>query len=131
MTTARETARAGAPLETCLLGDDGLGNHRYSLEALFGVYATRLKAGYAEARYTANPTPADVPKGQLRDDGAYWGTAAYPVDGGERAVFVVRRTSPRGHERATAAERTYARTVLRTFAERSAKAHGCAAPTTP
>jgi hypothetical protein len=129
--TARETTRAGAPLEECLLGDDGLGNQRYSLEAHFGAYATRLKAGYEEARYSSDPTPADAPNGRLRADGSYWGSAACSVDGGERAVFVVRRTRVGDEQRATEAEREYARTALRTFAEHSAKAHGCSVPTTP
>ncbi|MBL1084923.1 hypothetical protein JK359_23620 [Streptomyces actinomycinicus] len=131
VTTARETARARAPFETCLLGDDGLGNHQYTLQASFGAYASQLKAGYEETHHGSEPTPADAAKGQIREGNAYWGTAACPADHGERAVFLVRRTTAGDAPRPTSAERTYARTILRAFAERSAKAHGCSAPVTP
>ncbi|MFD4559930.1 hypothetical protein ACFWP5_37400 [Streptomyces sp. NPDC058469] len=135
VTTARETTRAGAPSETCLLGDDGLGNHRYTLQADFGPYAAQLKAAYGLDRYTSVPTLADAATGQFLDDGGYWGSAACPVDG-ERAVFRVER-APRASTGAvdqrqpTETERAYAKTALRTFAEHSAKAHGCSAPATP
>ncbi|MFD7408360.1 hypothetical protein ACFV7R_38200 [Streptomyces sp. NPDC059866] len=131
VTTAWETARDRAPLEKCRLGDDGVGNHRYSLVAYFGAYAAQLKAGYKEElRYTSDPTPADAPKGRLPGDGSYWGSAACPADA-ERAVFIVSRTRDTDGQQATEAERKYARTALRTFAEHSSEAHGCLAPTTP
>ncbi|PKW10426.1 hypothetical protein SAMN05428944_2386 [Streptomyces sp. 1222.5] len=131
VTTARETTRAGAPWESCSLGDDGLGRHRYSLQAYFGPYAQRLKAGYAEEHYTSDPTPADAPKGRLRQDGSYWGSASCPADGAERAVFVVRRDGPGDGTRVPEAEREYARKALRAFAEHSARGRGCGAPVTP
>jgi hypothetical protein len=139
VTTARETARAGDPPgETCLLADDGLGNHRYTPQADFGPYAARLKAGYEQERYGSGPTPADAATGQLRDDKGYWGSAECPADG-ERAVFSVELagesigagTTAGDRRRPTAPEPAYARKALRAFAERSAKAHGCSAPITP
>ncbi|MFF9627151.1 hypothetical protein [Streptomyces griseosporeus] len=131
VTTARETARAAAPVERCLLGDDGYADERYTLEARFGPYAARERAYYAERRYDSDPTPADAPKGRLNDDAGYWASAACPGDGGERALFLVQRTHLRDAPRPTAAEQAYARQALRAFAERAAKAHGCAAPTVP
>lgn len=133
VTTARETARAGAPSETCLLGDGDSGNHRYSLEADFGVYAAIGKVAYEKAVFASDPTPARAAAGQLLNAPGYWGTAACPTDG-ERAVFSVRREEEAnsGDERElTETEREYVKTALRTFAERSAKAHDCSAPTTP
>ncbi|MFD9281394.1 hypothetical protein ACFWD7_29550 [Streptomyces mirabilis] len=131
VTTVGETTRAGAPRETRLLGDDGLGNHCYSLDAYFGAYAVQLKAGCdEEAEYSSDSTPADAPKGRLPGDGDYWGSAACPADG-ERAVFELRRASAGDERRLMERERECARTVLRTFAEHSAKAHGRSAPTTP
>jgi hypothetical protein len=136
VTTARETTRAGAPSETCLLGDDGQGHHRYTLQADFGPYAAQLTATQGLGRYTSSPSPADAATGEFRDDGGYWGSAACPVDG-ERAVFRVERVTESGsasasdERRPTASERAYARTALRTFAEHSAKAHGCSTPATP
>ncbi|MDV9172244.1 hypothetical protein R6V09_19290 [Streptomyces sp. W16] len=134
VTTARETARAGAPTETCLLADDGLGNDRYSLQADFGPYAAQLKAGYEQERYSSDPTPADATTGQLLDDKGYWGSAECPAEG-ERAVFRVALTGESANSgdrrRPTAPELAYARRALRAFAEHSAKTHGCSAPTTP
>ncbi|GHF59482.1 hypothetical protein [Streptomyces griseosporeus] len=131
VTTARETARAGAPVERCLLGDDDYADERYTLQALFGPYAARERAYYAERRYDSAPTPADAPKGRLNDDADYWASAACPGDGRERALFLIQRTHPRDAPRPTEAEQAYARQALRAFAERAATAHGCAAPTTP
>ena len=67
VTTARETARAGAPVETCLLGDDGLGNHRYALQAYFGAYAAQFKANHQEEGTTTRlPHPLTRPRGGFR-----------------------------------------------------------------
>ncbi|MFD5077005.1 hypothetical protein [Streptomyces sp. NPDC058371] len=143
--TARETARDGAPRETCLLGEDGTGAERYTLDAYYGPYAAEVWADWRELEGRGyGDAPADASAGKLDmhgTDTGVWASAQCPGDGedakdrqaGGRAIYTLNRSRGSGTERAapTAAERRYEKRALKAFAERSARSHGCAAPTTP
>jgi hypothetical protein len=153
--TARETARDGAPREVCLLGEDGTGTDRYSLDAYYGPYAAELRADWREqeARGYGDGVPDDATAGKLDmygTDTGVWASAECPGGGdfakrrpagedakgrqaGEQAIYTLNRARGSEEKRATptAAERRYEKRALKAFAERSARSHGCAAPTTP
>ncbi|MGW1842221.1 hypothetical protein [Streptomyces sp. NPDC001966] len=130
MAIATETARGGAPHETCLLGDADR-RRRYRLEADFGPYAQQ-QLFLAKQRSFMGAPDSGTPAHQ-RDPGGRmsWTTAECP-DG--RALFTLqpwadareRLDYPRSD-----ADLAYERAALRAFAERSAKGHGCSAPATP
>ncbi|MER5226766.1 hypothetical protein [Streptomyces flaveus] len=129
VTTAQETARDGAARETCLLGGDGLGEHRYALEAYYGAYAAELKAGVREERPDGD-IPGETASGQIDPkNGAYWGSAHCPAEG-EQGIFTLRRANNQLGP-STPKERIYMKAALRAFAERSARGHGCSAVATP
>ncbi|MCX5113134.1 hypothetical protein OOK13_32665 [Streptomyces sp. NBC_00378] len=135
MAIATETARGGAPHETCLLAD---ADHRtrYELEADFGPYAQQQLVLAAEDSYEDTPntdTPdADTPAHQRDPGGRMSWTSAKCPDG--RALFTL-QPSADARERLdyprSDADLAYERAALRAFAERSAKGHGCSAPATP
>lgn len=107
---AEETKASGStPLESCELGGDSYGGEAmYRLEAAFGPYAQRLRSPSDENGYSSD-------SGIGRDEA--WATAACPD--AARAVFSVYATDgvdPR---------RSFLRSSLRAFAERSAARHGC------
>ncbi|MGP3953205.1 hypothetical protein [Streptomyces sp. 7N604] len=126
---ATETARRGAPHETCRLADTDL-RKRYVLEADYGPYAQERLLGYEENDDEDTPS-ADTPAHHRDPDGSMsWTTAKCP-DG--RALFTLqadeqndKRTNPRHNP-----DLAHERAALKAFAERSAKAHGCSAPATP
>ncbi|MGW2181125.1 hypothetical protein ACWCXX_24120 [Streptomyces sp. NPDC001732] len=141
VTIATETARKGAPHETCRLGDADR-TTRYEIEADYGPYAQERLRGYEEDqrdRYeedSRKDTPdSDTPAHHRDRDGRMSWTTATCADG--RALFVLhplyekyekgKRRGPPSAE----ADLAYERTVLKTFAERSAKARGCSAPVSP
>jgi hypothetical protein len=81
--TARETARDGAPREVCLLGEDGTGTDRYSLDAYYGPYAAELRADWREqeARGYGDGAPDDAAAGKLDmygTDTGVWASAECP-----------------------------------------------------
>lgn len=124
--TAWETERDRGPHEVCALGTRD-GSPRFRAQAFYGPFAEEARARYTRDYDYENVTPADRPHGRL-GRGGYW-TSAECADGVEPALYMIelagtdRRTRPLDLE--------YERTVLRAFAERSAAAHGCAAPVVP
>ncbi|MFJ6899091.1 hypothetical protein [Streptomyces hokutonensis] len=138
VTTARETARAGAPSEACLLADDGLGNHRYTLQADFGPLRGPTQGGIRAGEVQLGPHPGGRRHGTTPGRQGLLGKRRVPgrrragrVQGGVEGESNGAGTSVGGRQRPAAPELTYARKALRAFAERSAKAHGCTVPTTP
>ncbi|MEU5024361.1 hypothetical protein [Streptomyces milbemycinicus] len=127
VSTARETARDGAPREACALGARD-GSPRYRLDAYYGPYAEETRAEYSDSPSQDGPTPADEPSGRLGQS-AYWASASCP-DGAEDALFLVRADGAEDDTRRKP-DLTYERAALKAFAERSARHHGCEAPTTP
>ncbi len=131
VTIATETARAGAPHETCRLsGADRQGG--YVLDADFGPYAQGQFLDYEEKLgIYGEPPSADIPA-HLRDhaDEMSWTTAKCPEG---LALFTLRPAQDRDEEHESTrkhANLAYERATLKAFAERSAKSHGCAAPAT-
>ncbi|MET8743626.1 hypothetical protein [Streptomyces sp. NPDC004728] len=130
MAIATETARGGAPHETCRLADADRGT-RYVLEADYGPYARRQLILAAEDPYDDTPD-SETPAHQRDRDGRTSWTSAKCPDG--QALFTLRPSSERGERRkypGSDADLAYERAALRAFAERSAKGHGCSAPATP
>ncbi|MEU0397287.1 hypothetical protein ABZ208_31860 [Streptomyces sp. NPDC006208] len=126
---ATETARGGAPHETCRLADTGL-RTRYVLAANYGPYAQEQLLGYENEQIDDTPN-ADTPVHHRDPDGLMSWTTAKCLDG--RALFTLHPAHDRGEDRKyprSEADLAYERAALKTFAERSAKAHGCSAPVT-
>ncbi|MFD4019726.1 hypothetical protein [Streptomyces sindenensis] len=122
---AWESERGTAPYETCVLGDTR-GDTTHVVTAHYGPYAEGALHDYVERAGDPDVTETGQRSGVL-PNGAYWTTADCPTDAGP-AFFTL--SAPRDEAR-TQADRTYALATLKTFAERSAKAHGCAAPAEP
>ncbi|MFD0340052.1 hypothetical protein ACFVH0_15395 [Streptomyces sp. NPDC127117] len=126
---ATETARGGAPHETCRLADADR-RKRYVLEADYGPYARERLLRYEEGPMEDIPN-GDTPAHDRDRDGRMSWTTAKCSDG--VALFTLRPTSEAGERReypGSDADLAYERAALRAFAERSAKSHGCAAPAT-
>ncbi|MET9661946.1 hypothetical protein [Streptomyces sp. NPDC006510] len=127
---ATETARGGAPYETCRLADADHST-RYVLEAHYGPYAQERLLGYEEEPHDDVPN-TDTPAHHRDPDGRMsWTTAKCP---GGQALFTVHPSFERGENRkypGGKADLAYERAALKAFAERSAKAHECSAPVTP
>lgn len=126
VTTARETARGG-PRETCAVGSRE-GSPRYRLDAYYGPYAEEARAQYLRDFDYENITPADKPSGRLGES-AYWASAGCPGQGDHALYMVV--VDGLGQEARRSPDLPYERAALKTFAERSAREHGCSAPATP
>ncbi|MFH8365490.1 hypothetical protein [Streptomyces sp. NPDC018031] len=126
ISTARETDRDRGLHEVCALGTRD-GSPRFKAHAFYGPFAEEARARYTRDYDYENVTPADKPAGRLGKSG-YWTSADCP-GGGEPALYMIeldgkdRQTRPLDLE--------YERTALRAFAERSAKARGCAVPVVP
>lgn len=123
---AWESERGTAPYETCVLGNTR-GDTTHVVTAHYGPYAEGALHDYAERPGDPDPMESGQRSGVLRS-GAYWTTADCPA-GAAPAFFTL--TGPRDEAGRTTADRTYALATLKTFAERSAEAHGCAAPAEP
>lgn len=115
-TTGESPADPAAPVEDCFLfaGED---TPRFRLGAYYPPFAAVLP-GVAGYRVTG-------PAGSR--DGLAWATAACP--GGATALYTV-DTVDDGHRIAAPAP-ALEQDALRTFATRSARSHGCAAPQLP
>ncbi|MFI8520928.1 hypothetical protein ACIGEZ_24360 [Streptomyces sp. NPDC085481] len=119
-----ESERGTAPLEECVLGDTE-GHTTYRLAAHYGPYAESARHDYAERSGDPDPIASGQRSGLLRD-GRYWTTATCPGSS-EPAFFSL--VSNGDEAKRSDADRTYALSVLEVFAERSAAAHHCTAPT--
>ncbi|MET7448451.1 hypothetical protein ACH4NC_30110 [Streptomyces sp. NPDC017201] len=121
-----ESGSGAAPIEECVLG--GAKGTASRLTALYGPYAEGARHDAAE--HTGKPHPSESgQRSGVLDEGDYWTSAECPGDDGP-ALFGLTG----GHDDETqeaGADRAYALSVLKTFAERSAAAHGCAAPAAP
>ncbi|MGW6582098.1 hypothetical protein ACWF76_22420 [Streptomyces globisporus] len=126
VTRAWESERGTAPYETCALGNTREGI-THLVTAHYGPYAEGAFHDYVERAGAPDPAESGQRLGVLRN-GAYWTTADCPADAAP-AFFTL--SAPRDEARRTKADRTYALATLKTFAERSAKAHGCATPAEP
>ncbi|MFC8697283.1 hypothetical protein [Streptomyces parvus] len=123
---AWESDRGTAPYETCVLGDTR-GDTTYLAVAHYGPYAEGALHDYVERAGDPDPTETGQRSGVLRNR-SYWTTADCPAGAGP-AFYTL--STPRDEEKGTKADQAYALATLKTFAERSAKAHGCAAPAEP
>ncbi|WP_065489470.1 hypothetical protein [Streptomyces sp. PTY087I2] len=123
---AWESERGTAPYETCVLGNSR-GDTIHVVTAHYGPYAEGAFHDYVERAGEPDPTESGQRSGVLRN-GGYWTMADCP-GGAEPAFFSL--TAPRDDGTRTEADRTYALATLKAFAERSARTHGCAAPTAP
>ncbi|MEV6397233.1 hypothetical protein AB0M39_21080 [Streptomyces sp. NPDC051907] len=126
--TARawESRRGAAPLEECALGDDQ-GQLTYVLKASFGPYAEGERYQNLE-RGHLDRARADARSGELRP--GRW-TSAACAGGDEPAFFSVVPYGTDRDKKTSAADDAYERSALKSFAERSAKAHGCSTPAAP
>ncbi|WP_069866730.1 hypothetical protein [Streptomyces malaysiensis] len=127
VSTARETARDRAPLESCVLGTRD-GSPLYRLEAYYGPYAEDARSQYTRDYDYENVTPAEKPAGRLGRS-AYWAGATCP-HGAESALYLIRADAADGETRRRP-DLAYERAALAAFAAASAEHHGCAAPTLP
>ncbi|WP_406252080.1 hypothetical protein OH786_03280 [Streptomyces atratus] len=130
VTIATETARGGAPHETCRIGDADR-RTRYVLEADYGPYAQERLRGYEEGFYEDVPNSDTPAHHRDRDGRTSWTTAKCA---GGRALFTLDPANGKGESRrppSSDADLAYERAVLKAFAERSAKARGCSAPVSP
>ncbi|MEU8822870.1 hypothetical protein [Streptomyces sp. NPDC048636] len=127
VSTARETARADAPRETCALGARD-GSPRYRLDAYYGPYAEDARAQFTHDYDYENVTPAEKPAGRLGRS-AYWAGATCPK-GAASALYLIRADDADGDARRSP-DLGYERAALKAFATRSAAHHGCAAPSLP
>ncbi|MER7789107.1 hypothetical protein [Streptomyces sp. NPDC097640] len=127
VSTARETARDGAPRESCALGARD-GSPRYRLDAYYGPYAEEARAEYSADRGLDGPYPSEEPSGRLGQS-AHWASASCP-DNAEDALFLVRADSTKDDTRREP-DLAYERAALKAFAEASARSHGCGAPAVP
>ncbi|WP_327358910.1 hypothetical protein [Streptomyces sp. NBC_01304] len=109
-----ETQASGAsPVEYCLLGEDAM------LESAYGPYAQRLRRGPDE--------PAIYPGTAGMNNVAVWASAKCR-EYGSGALFILRRVpleEPDPGYQMPPDERTQKLALLKGFAERSAKQHGC------
>ncbi|GGV86270.1 hypothetical protein GCM10015535_34140 [Streptomyces gelaticus] len=131
VTIATETARGGAPHETCALGDADHGT-RYVLAADYGPYAQEQLRDYEEEKRYADVPDSDTPAHHRDPDGRISWTTAECAGG--RALFTLHPSYGKGERRkrpSGEADLAYERAVLKAFAERSAKGHGCSAPVSP
>lgn len=130
MAIATETARGGAPHETCRLADAGL-RTRYVLDADYGAYAQERLLRYEENPGEDTPNTETPARYRDRDGRMSWTTAKCR---GGQALFTVQPSYESGEERTFPrgdGDLAYERAALKAFAERSAKAHECSAPATP
>ncbi|WP_431775827.1 hypothetical protein [Streptomyces cucumeris] len=127
VSTARETAREGAPREICALGARD-GSPRYRLEAYYGPYAEDARSQFTRDYDYENVTPAEKPAGRLGRS-AYWAGATCPR-GAESALYLIRADDADGDARRSP-DLSYERAALKAFATRSAAHHGCEAPSLP
>ncbi|QKV92492.1 hypothetical protein HUT19_12650 [Streptomyces sp. NA02950] len=127
VSTARETAREGAPREICALGARD-GSPRYRLEAYYGPYAEDARSQFTRDYDYENVTPAEKAAGRLGKS-AYWAGATCP-EGAESALYLIRADDADGDARRSP-DLAYERAALKAFATRSAGHHGCAAPSLP
>ncbi|MFG2765149.1 hypothetical protein [Streptomyces rubiginosohelvolus] len=126
VTRAWESEGGTAPYETCVLGDTR-GDTSHVATAYYGPYAEGALHDYGERSGDPGPMETGQRSGVLRN-GTYWTTADCPTDASP-AFFTF--AAHRDEAGSTKADRTYALAALKTFAGRSAEAHGCAAPTEP
>ncbi|NGO78263.1 hypothetical protein G6045_21730 [Streptomyces sp. YC504] len=127
--TALEVARNGAPYERCRLnGADG--ESRYGLEASFGSYAQAFFRGNRDSYRENLPTGEDPAHHRTRGEGVSWTTAKCP---GGTALFTLFASGDEDDKTSAllSGDLAHERAALKTFAERSAKAHGCQAPKAP
>ncbi|MFD7619734.1 hypothetical protein [Streptomyces sp. NPDC059802] len=130
VTIATETARGGAPHETCRLGDAERGT-RYVIEADYGPYAQERLRRYEDEPYEDAPNSDTPAHHRDRDGRMSWTTAKCA---GGRALFTLQPSNEKGERRkypGDKADLAYERAALEAFAQRSAKAHGCSVPATP
>ncbi|MER5279153.1 hypothetical protein ABT025_25880 [Streptomyces sp. NPDC002809] len=130
MVTATETARGGAPHETCRLADAGL-RTRYVLEADYGPYAQERFLRYEDDPDEDTPNTRTPAHHRDRDGRMSW-TTAKCRDG--QALFTLQPSYETGRDRKYPrgdADLAYERAALKAFAERSARAHECPAPARP
>ncbi|MFG2639667.1 hypothetical protein ACGFYP_01600 [Streptomyces sp. NPDC048370] len=107
--------RGTAPLEECVLGNtEGHTTHR--LAAHYGQYAEGARHDYVER--SGDP--------DFWQNGSYWAIAACPGNG-EPALFTLIPYSDEAKR--PEADRAYALSVLKVFAERAAAGRRCATPT--
>ncbi|MBV7244535.1 hypothetical protein [Streptomyces sp. MW-W600-10] len=123
---AWESERGTAPYEKCVLGN-AEGDPALTVTAHYGPYAEGAWHDYFERPGAPDPTGTGQRSGILRN-GAHWTMADCP-DGSGPAFFSV--TQYRDEAERTDADRAYALSALKTFAERSARAHSCATPAAP
>lgn len=127
---ATETARGGAPHETCRLADADL-RKRYILEGDYGPYAQQRLLGYEEDAHEVAPS-ADTPAHYRDRDGRMsWTTAKCPDGPALFTLYPAAEQDGNGKSPSRKADLAHERAALKAFAERSAKAHGCSAPLTP
>ncbi|MFJ3938592.1 hypothetical protein [Streptomyces parvus] len=123
---AWESERGTAPYETCVLGD-ARGDTTYLATAHYGPYAEGALHDHVERAGDPGPAETGQRSGVLRN-GSYWTMADCPADAAP-AFYTL--SAPRDEEKGTKADRAYTLATLKTFAERSARTHGCAAPAEP
>ncbi|WP_432074262.1 hypothetical protein [Streptomyces wuyuanensis] len=123
---AWESERGTAPLEECVLGNTQ-DHTTYRLAAHYGPYAEGARHDYTERSGDPDPIASGQRSGVLAD-GRYWTTATCPGSR-EPALFTLAPYSDKAKR--SEADRAYALSVLKVFAERSAAAHHCAAPAAP
>ncbi|MEU9672615.1 MULTISPECIES: hypothetical protein [Streptomyces] len=123
---AWESERGTAPYETCVLGDTR-GDTTYLATAHYGPYAEGALHDHVERAGDPGPAESGQRSGVLRN-GSYWTMADCPA-GAAPAFYTL--STPRDEEKGTKADRAYTLATLKTFAERSARTHGCAAPAEP
>lgn len=123
VTRVWESERGTAPYEKCVLGNTE-GNATHVVTAHYGPYAEGARHDHFERPGDPGPTATGQRSGALTD-GSYWTTADCPGSAGP-AFFSF--TAYGDEDTRTNADRTYGLSALKTFAERSAKSHDCAAP---
>ncbi|GGT13745.1 hypothetical protein [Streptomyces purpureus] len=123
---AWESERGTAPFEECILGN-AEGHTTYRLAAHYGPYTEGARHDHVERSGDPDPIAAGQRSGVLAN-GSYWTTATCP-GGGEPALFTLVPYDDKAKR--PEADRAYALSVLKAFAERSAAAHRCAAPAAP
>ncbi|MGA5423741.1 hypothetical protein [Streptomyces lavendulocolor] len=123
---AWESERGTTPFEECVLGDTE-GHTTYRLAAHYGPYAEGARHDYAERSGDPHPVASGQRSGVLAN-GGYWTTAACPGSG-EPALFTLNQYSDK--TKTSEADRAYALSVLKVFAERSAAPRRCTTPAAP
>ncbi|MDG4858542.1 hypothetical protein P8605_10325 [Streptomyces sp. T-3] len=110
-----------APIEDCLLFDAN-SNPAYRLAAYYGPFVQN--GSVATYKRGDSGKFHGVAGGS---DGLYWASADCPAQGG--TAFFTAETLYKGNSSHTAPNPALQQSALKEFAKRSAKAHGCAAPT--